>query len=204
MVAITHPFVSPKSDGADGTLLQPTAWNAEHTLAAGAAGGVLAMGNGAVIWNAGTSFPASKATGDRYFRTDLGMEFYWNETRWLSTTLYTLPISQPRAVMPLSATNYFESPYPHPTLSLYVEHILFSAAVNTTNDGTKYWTMTVTGITGTASTVSNTAGNWVFETASAGSVVAPDVLVIEATVTKVSTPGTILCGCGITYRYIAT
>ena len=29
---ITHPFVSPKSDGGDGTLLQPSSWNADHAV----------------------------------------------------------------------------------------------------------------------------------------------------------------------------
>lgn len=61
--------------------------NTAAKLAKGNAGGVLAMGNSAVIWNAGTSFPASKATGDRYYRTDLTMEFFYDGTRWLSTQL---------------------------------------------------------------------------------------------------------------------
>lgn len=36
----------------------------------------------------GTTFPVSPNAGDRFFRTDLGMEFFWNGTYWLSTTLY--------------------------------------------------------------------------------------------------------------------
>lgn len=30
---ITHPFVSPKADGADATLVRPSNWNAQHTIA---------------------------------------------------------------------------------------------------------------------------------------------------------------------------
>lgn len=72
---------------AAGDLAVGTGANTAAKLTKGADGGVLAMGNGAVIWNAGTSFPASKATGDRYFRTDLGIEAYWDGTRWLSTQI---------------------------------------------------------------------------------------------------------------------
>lgn len=32
MVAITHPFVCPKGDGADTTLVRPSNWNAQHTI----------------------------------------------------------------------------------------------------------------------------------------------------------------------------
>ncbi|HEY9816776.1 MAG TPA: hypothetical protein V6D20_13400, partial [Candidatus Obscuribacterales bacterium] len=31
-ITLTHPFVSPKADGPDATLVQPSNWNAEHTL----------------------------------------------------------------------------------------------------------------------------------------------------------------------------
>ena len=75
---------------AAGDLIVGSGNDTASVLTKGAAGAVLAMGNSAVIWNAGTSFPASKATGDRYFRTDLGMEFYWDGTRWVTTQVLTL------------------------------------------------------------------------------------------------------------------
>lgn len=39
--AVTHPFVSSKSDGVDTTLVRPSNWNANHKAAGGAAGQVL-------------------------------------------------------------------------------------------------------------------------------------------------------------------
>lgn len=36
----------------------------------------------------GTAFPASPATNDRFFRTDRGIEYYYDGTRWVSITLY--------------------------------------------------------------------------------------------------------------------
>ena len=40
----------------------------------------------------GTSFPASPTTNDRYWRTDLDMEFFYDGARWLSTTLFSQPL----------------------------------------------------------------------------------------------------------------
>jgi mRNA-degrading endonuclease toxin of MazEF toxin-antitoxin module len=36
----------------------------------------------------GTAFPGSPDTNDRYFRTDRGIEYYYDGTRWLSTQLF--------------------------------------------------------------------------------------------------------------------
>lgn len=36
----------------------------------------------------GTSFPGSPATGSRYFRTDRGIEYYYDGTRWLSVQVF--------------------------------------------------------------------------------------------------------------------
>lgn len=66
------------------------------------AAGVLVAGSGpttltdaagkilsAAIDDFGTSFPGSPATGSRYFRTDRGIEYYYDGTRWLSVELFT-------------------------------------------------------------------------------------------------------------------
>lgn len=58
-------------------------------LALGAAGGHVSRINGAVAWNSGTSFP-SAATGDRYWRTDTGLEYYYDGTRWVTTQLFAM------------------------------------------------------------------------------------------------------------------
>lgn len=40
----------------------------------------------------GTTFPGTPTAGDRFYRTDRNLEYYWNATvgQWLSTTLYRL------------------------------------------------------------------------------------------------------------------
>ena len=57
-------------------------------LAKGAAGAYLSTYNGVVAWNGGTAFPASPATGDRFWRSDINAEFRFDGTRWLSATLH--------------------------------------------------------------------------------------------------------------------
>ncbi len=79
-------------------------------LALGAAGGALSRVNGAVAWNSGTSFPTA-ATGDRYWRTDLGMEFYYDGTRWLSVQLGSL-VMHSDVTLPQAASFSVRAPYP--------------------------------------------------------------------------------------------
>jgi hypothetical protein len=120
-------------------------------LAKGVAGGVYAMGNGAVIWNAGTSFPASKATGDRYWRTDLGLEFYWDGTRWVTTHLYR---EGPNVVIGGSnvgagyatATglmNAFWSGW-SPDYDIWIVALYLTYYNVGTNNGSNYWTYQLT------------------------------------------------------------
>lgn len=65
--------------------------------------------------SAGTAFPLAPVTGDRYFRTDKGQEFFWNGTRWLSTAVYEMAMP---AVFDKSAswTDTFTSRAPAPNL----------------------------------------------------------------------------------------
>lgn len=41
---------------------------------------------------AASSFPGSPTSGDRVFRTDLGMEFYYDGTHWLTTQVFDLTL----------------------------------------------------------------------------------------------------------------
>lgn len=52
----------------------------------------------------GTSFPGSPSTGDRFYRTDRKIEYFYDGTRWLSTAFYSLNIPIARNLIPVSAT----------------------------------------------------------------------------------------------------
>lgn len=53
---------------------------------------------------AGTSFPGSPLTSDRYFRTDRGLHYYYDGTRWLTVNEYEMGIGWAEAAAALSAT----------------------------------------------------------------------------------------------------
>lgn len=41
-------------------------------------------------WGSGTAFPSGPTTNDRFTRTDRGLDFYYDGTRWLSTQIFTI------------------------------------------------------------------------------------------------------------------
>jgi len=56
----------------------------------------------------GAAMPGGPATNDRCYRTDLGMEFYYDGTRWLSSTLLTASSGVFDAFQPYAATTTTE------------------------------------------------------------------------------------------------
>ena len=75
---------SLKGDGSAAitTITGPTTITGKVTAA-----GLLTLG--------GSSFPASPASGDIFYRTDLHMEFYYDGTRWLSTQIFVWDMTPP-------------------------------------------------------------------------------------------------------------
>lgn len=220
--------------GAGGSVATDAIWDAAGDLAVGSgantaaklakgnAGGVLAMGNSAVIWNAGTSFPASKATGDRYWRTDLSLEAFWDGTRWLTTTLYWLSLAGDRdgfstaiqngnpIASATSAGTLSRASLWHSDFALWLVNLYGETFTSATNNGSNYWIFTATGaITttayGTFNTSADTAathtGHKVAINAAAGST----ERAITFGYSKTGTPGDCYAAvAGITYRLILT
>ena len=83
-----------------------------------------------------TSMPAGPATNQRVFRTDLGLEFYWDGTRWLSTTLYELALGAGENLAIMANLVRAIST----DLALYLVDAFVTWYVATTNNGTHYWT----------------------------------------------------------------
>jgi len=95
--------------------------NANYTGASGSAPGINLRGSGTtpvvqlvdsggnaelLRWG-GSSFPASPTTNDTFYRTDLGAEFYYDGTRWLSQTLHTLQLPPSAALPNFAATTAY-------------------------------------------------------------------------------------------------
>lgn len=60
----------------------------------------------------GTVFPVSPADGDRFFRTDYGMDFYYNAAavKWLSTQLFPSSVSSVTAGDTVDVANRISTP----------------------------------------------------------------------------------------------
>lgn len=176
-------------------------------LAKGNAGGVLAMGNSAVIWNAGTSFPGSKATGDRYWRTDLGMEFYWDGTRWVSTTLYTMQLNGTGATLSASGT-FGSCGIWEPTYAVWLVDFRVSGYIGATNTGSAYWGFEFRRISDDTSlaaalNTSAASANGMWAGVSAIGAVSTDLGFYTAAI-KTSSPSNFAPQAFVTYRIIAT
>lgn len=69
---------------------------------------VVRLGN--LYTGAGTSFPSSPVTGERFWRTDLGFEYFWDGTRWLTTIEFSESSQGQRALNPFTSTAYLNMP----------------------------------------------------------------------------------------------
>jgi len=192
---------------AAGDLAVGTGNDTAGVLTKGAAGGVLAMGNSAVIWNAGTSFPGSKATGDRYWRTDLGKEFYWDGTRWVSVELFTVHAVWTSSAPTADTKSFGHIPLWQTTHDVWLVDLRGMTYVGTTNDGTKYWTINVKKFSNDAVVASIVTSGDSASTATSH-ITAIDAVSSEKAlyfdVIKTSTPGGIYPVVMLTYRLIAT
>lgn len=164
--------------GAGGSVATDTLWDAAGDLAVGsgantaaklalgAAGGALSRVNGAVAWNSGTSFPTA-ATGDRYWRTDLAREAYYDGTRWLGVEVPG-PVTPVDAQAATGATPNFGRCVIPNDFDIYVTTIDMSTFVATTNNGSNYWTVSAYKVNaansltslGSFNTSGDTASNW--------------------------------------------
>jgi hypothetical protein len=157
----------------------------------------------------GTSFPGSPATGDRFFRTDRILEYFYDGTRWLSTQIITLfaTLSSPANYTVTSANQYRTGFSKQGHADIYVEYISLSYILV----GTGNWTVAYNwnanspaagGTIGSGITVAtNVSGNHYYTETAIGSVLtaAAD---IDFTFTKNSGSATFFPMACITYRLV--
>jgi hypothetical protein len=188
---------------AAGDLAVGTGSNTASRLALGAAGGALSRVNGAVAWNSGTAFPTA-ATGDRYWRTDLGLEFYYDGTRWLTVELFR---SETTTGLIAASTSLARFALFNPTYDMWLVETRVSYYVNGTNNGTSYWKFHVlndggTDILNTTSNSSTGSGStWTQVTQAQGNAITA-VKELEFYFEKISAPGNVQGGMMLTYRLI--
>jgi len=160
----------------------------------------------------GTSFPVSPASGDRFYRTDRHLLYYYDGTRWLSVTLFTHFVAQQDAVSPISATGIIARgliPYPG-TIQVYIEKVflVFYVVAGTALSGSHKWVVTVvrdpsTTNIATFSIDTGSLNTWRNFTPVDVNATAPTTdFAINATGTKTGTPGNLYAFVSISYRLV--
>lgn len=160
------------------------------------------------IATGGTAFPASPAANDLYYRTDRDLLYFYDGTRWLTTTLYqaVLPIALNNLTASTSETGHM--PFPPGGHSLYVEAFRTSFFIGTTNSSTAYWSLALKSYNGntpttlaTNATSASSANVWTAVDGTVNTVVSPATfLTIDAT--KTNSPGSIKFTAMVTYRLV--
>ncbi len=153
----------------------------------------------------GSSFPATPATNDRYFRTDRGIDYYYDGTRWLSTQLYTYNFTHANGIS-VDNQAYGRVPF-YGVYSLYLER--FEAAKYTSGiaewDIVLQWSNaanTQTIITTLDGSTTTAATTWVNLGAAIGAVLHADAVQLQVTYDEISGTSTLNGQCGLAYRLV--
>lgn len=172
----------------------------------------------------GTAFPASAdvplglQAGDRFFRSDLGWECYYDGTRWLTCHEYALPLTFASGGSGLPSYSAGLNTAYMNTASGYTAYWTRMAChtnAAATNNGSNYWTVTVQGINLAASagttiiafdTSADTAGVRTNHSAtvSAGNALPANNYFVSAILAKVGTPGNLEMTMVMHHKYVVT
>lgn len=176
----------------------------------------LASGDGLRIgttthWGSGTSFPTATATGDRFFNTTHGMEYYWSGTYWLSMTEHSLqfPFWTNYSGTPNA---YYASTWQQMGLRMFITNVVATTYVGAPNDTTNYWAMQLwTRDGGTAARFAgnpelNTYGHtndiFVSHGTYLGYLLATNYDAVEVVMVKVAAPGVLYGSMKMYYRVV--
>lgn len=84
----------------------------------------------------GTSFPVSPANGDRFLRTDVNIECFYDGTRWLSTEL----LISTGSIQAVATTGATILPIPYYDLyDIYIERVNIGTQITSATTGTNYF-----------------------------------------------------------------
>lgn len=158
----------------------------------------------------GTTFPSSPSAGHRFFRTDRGLEYFYDGTRWLSTTQHVAMVPYDGTAAPTATTTLAYVPIASDA-DIYVEKLtalMFSSGLS----GSAYWTVDLRSSTSNETEASVASVNnqsqtnsvWNRREASANTVVDTDgtIVVFRVALTKTSTPNAIQTVVSFTYRLV--
>ena len=160
----------------------------------------------------GTSFPGSPATNDLFYRSDRGILYYYDGTRWLSVQIFRDSFTNAEQANPTTTNGAVMGAWPatQGANGIYVLAMEATALVVSTNDGSNYWTVGFdwrtqanvnTNLT-SFNTSSDTPTNWYDKSVAVNAVLNSTARYIHAIVTKTGSPGSLYLYPCIKYRLI--
>jgi hypothetical protein len=204
---------------AAGDLAVGSGANTAAKLALGNAGALLGRVNGAVAWNAATSFPTA-ATGDLYHRTDLPCPLWrYDGTRWRCATVHGLELSNwNQTNTGLSGTTSGSLRGAVPPLQggtdLYILDAILQFYVNggTALSGSHSWVGTLNKVDSAASDTSlgtytiNSGSSSVYRnlTLNVNALLGTTSFIFQTNFTKTGTPGNLLHYLTLNYQHVST
>jgi hypothetical protein len=156
----------------------------------------------------GASFPTGIAAGYLFFRTDYLLWFVYDGTRWLTQDEYALSPVVVFNIPTTTAPNNVGIIALPSVLDFYIERVVFQTFVETTNNGSNYYTVQVRLSDGTSIVTRDTSGDTVNTWTTGRPTVTPIAVTpghLEVrTSAKTGAPGNIYLGAQVIGRLVAT
>lgn len=174
--------------------------------------GLPGVGGGGGI-DSGTAFPGGPSTGDLFFRTDRGLLYYYDGTRWLTMQMFREPFAAEASALASHTGNDTVGRLPpwHTTHDLWLDTFYAVVRVSTTNNGSNYWTVALDKVDAANSpttiasfdTTADSANTWITKSVAIGAALTPATYKsFRVALTITSSPGSLIAACALTYRLI--
>lgn len=175
---------------------------------------------GLVLKPGAAAFPTGPATNDVFYRTDIGMWFFYDGTRWMCTCLHDLPLTRPDfTALSATAADYSRVYAPHLHGGSDIMVVSFWSKAHIASGGTALgashkWVGTLNKFVAGATSVaiatlnvdSGSSNNYRSFTTAANDIMngGTERFIYTSTWTKTGTPGNLQPYDGFSYRVIAT
>jgi hypothetical protein len=175
----------------------------DRKVTAGSIADLATGGGGGGGYDEGTSFPGSPSTGDKFYRTDRNLLYFYDGTRWLTVQQFHITIpANPSLAAFFSATTasvYQVSTPATPATDFYAETLRWTSHVGTTNNGTSYWQAVLAKLNGAGSSTTIVTGDTSADTVNVftehettiNALLGTTFPLLNVSLTKVSAPGNI-------------
>ncbi len=153
----------------------------------------------------GTAFPGSPSTGQRFFRTDRGLDYYYDGTRWLTTTLYIEPlgISDNFMAFTVGGNKFRAMAALIPTYDAWLVDVISATQHSGSPMASNYWTVTLNPSARAAFVTSAATSNmWTSHVVSIGALNGLTTYEWDVLITATGAPGGLLLVMNVSYRLV--